>query len=391
MRDSNQTRASDVDPHQEKVPQCGVRRPAGIPLTPEDAAVVEAEGVVAAASVNAAFGRKISKRTQLLLAVLMVVMFVGSFSVGRYPVTPWQLIQNIWWHFADPASITNQQIQTVIFNIRLPRVLVAMIVGGALSVAGASYQGMFKNPLVSPDILGASAGASLGACLALLLNMPTAMIQLFAFTGGMLAVALAVGMNRLVKYDPILGLVLGGILVSTLFQAGTSLVKYLADANDKLPTITFWLMGSFASIDQRDFLTILVPMLLGFVLLMTQRWRLNVLSFGEEEARSMGVNTRLTRLIVIFASTLVVSTAVAVAGVIGWIGLVIPHLGRALVGPNYRVLLPVSVLLGSSYLLLVDDIARLASSVEVPIGILTAIFGVPFFVVIFRHNVRGWN
>ncbi|NTW28219.1 MAG: iron ABC transporter permease [Coriobacteriia bacterium] len=321
----------------------------------------------------------------------MVVMFVGSFSVGRYPVTPWQLIQNIWWHFADPASITNQQIQTVIFNIRLPRVLVAMIVGGALSVAGASYQGMFKNPLVSPDILGASAGASLGACLALLLNMPTAMIQLFAFTGGMLAVALAVGMNRLVKYDPILGLVLGGILVSTLFQAGTSLVKYLADANDKLPTITFWLMGSFASIDQRDFLTILVPMLLGFVLLMTQRWRLNVLSFGEEEARSMGVNTRLTRLIVIFASTLVVSTAVAVAGVIGWIGLVIPHLGRALVGPNYRVLLPVSVLLGSSYLLLVDDIARLASSVEVPIGILTAIFGVPFFVVIFRHNVRGWN
>lgn len=370
---------------------CGVRRTPERPLTPEETAVVEAEGIVAAASVRAAFGRKLSKKAQILLVLFMVGMFTVSFSVGRYPVSPVELVQNLWWHFFDPGSITSAQVQTVIFNIRLPRVLVSMLVGGALSVAGASYQGMFKNPLVSPDILGASAGASLGACLALLLSMSNTMVQLFAFVGGMLAVTLAVGANRVVKYDPILGLVLGGILVSTLFQAGTSLIKFLADANDKLPTITFWLMGSFSSVDQRDLLTILLPMVLGFGLLASQSWRLNVLSFGEEEARSMGVDTRLTRLIVIFASTLIVSTSVAVAGVIGWIGLVIPHLGRALVGPDYRVLLPVSALLGSSYLLLVDDIARLASSVEVPIGILTAVLGVPFFIVIFRHNMRGWK
>ena len=374
-----------------KGPDCGVRRVPERPLTLEETAVVEAEGIVAAASVRAAFNRKLSKRTRILLILFVAAMFVVSFSVGRYPVSPVELVQNLWWHFFDPNAITSAQVQTVIFNIRLPRLLVAMLVGGALSVAGASYQGMFKNPLVSPDILGASAGASLGACLALLLNMPNTIVQLFAFVCGMLAVALAVGANRLVKYDPILGLVLGGILVSTLFQAGTSLVKFLADANDKLPTITFWLMGSFSSVDQRDLLTILLPMVLGFGLLASQSWRLNVLSFGEEEARSMGVNTRLTRLIVIFASTLIVSTSVAVAGVVGWIGLVIPHLGRALVGPDYRVLLPVSALLGSSYLLLVDDIARLASSVEVPIGILTALLGVPFFVVIFRHNMRGWK
>ncbi|MGV8083950.1 MAG: FecCD family ABC transporter permease [Coriobacteriia bacterium] len=418
----------DMEAIEGKGSQCGVHRPVDVLLTPADEVVIEAEEVVASASVRAAFNRKISRRAQILLALFMVGMFVVSFSVGRYPVSPVQLVETLWWgfwqqlmalfqvtsslvnlvshsigasfalpsvpdawwHLFDSASITSA-VKTVIFNIRLPRVLVAMLVGGALSVAGASYQGMFKNPLVSPDILGASAGASLGACLALLLNMPTTMIQLFAFTGGMLAVALAVSLNRMVKYDPILGLVLGGILVSTLFQAGMSLVKFLADADDKLPTITFWLMGSFASIGKRDLVAILLPMLIGFGLLMTQRWRLNVLSFGEEEARSMGVNTRITRLLVIFGSTLIVSTSVAVAGVIGWIGLVIPHLGRALVGPNYRVLLPVSVLLGSSYLLFVDDIARLAMSVELPIGILTAILGVPFFVVIFRHNVRGWS
>ena len=279
----------------------------------------------------------------------------------------------------------------MLFRIRFPRILVVMLVGAALSVAGASYQGMFRNPLTSPDLLGASAGASLGACLALLLNMPGEMVQLFAFCGGMAAVGLAVAFNRVVDYDPTLGLVLAGILVSTLFQSGTSLIKFMADANDKLPTITFWLMGSFAAIDVQDLLLALAPMALGFAILIFQSWKLNVLSFGDEEARAMGVNTRRTRLLVIFAATLITSVSVSVAGIVGWIGLVIPHLARAIVGPNYKVLLPTAMFIGATYLLLVDDIARLLAAVEIPIGILTAILGVPFFVIIFRHNMKGWK
>ena len=216
-------------------------------------------------------------------------------------------------------------------------------------------------------------------------------MQLFAFVGGMLAVSMAVWLNKAVDYDPTLGLVLAGILVSTLFQSGMSMVKFLADADDKLPTITFWLMGSFASINTRDLLMCLAPMAVGFCILVSQAWKLNVLSFGDEEARAMGVKTRSTRLLVIFASTLITSASVAVAGIVGWIGLVIPHLARAIVGPNYKVLLPTSMFVGAVYLLIVDNIARLAMTVEVPIGILTAILGVPFFVVIFKHNMRGWR
>jgi iron complex transport system permease protein len=337
------------------------------------------------------FGPKVRLLAKVGILVALIAAFVLSFMIGRYPVMPAELIQTIWTHFADPTSLYASKADTAIFNIRLPRVIVVMLAGAALAMAGASYQGMFKNPLVSPDLLGASAGASLGACLALLLNMPSLMIQLFAFTGGLLAVGGAIWLNKMVRYDPILGLVLGGILVSTLFQSGTSIIKLLADANDKLPAITFWLMGSFAGVDNRDLYLCVIPFVAGFVILLFQSWKLNVLSFGEEEARSMGVNTRRTRLLVIVASTLLASTSVAVAGIVGWIGLVIPHLARAIVGPNYKVLLPTTMFVGAAYLLIVDDIARMLSSVEIPIGILTAVLGVPFFVVIFRRNMSGWR
>ncbi|RDB63405.1 ABC transporter permease [Gordonibacter sp. 28C] len=330
---------------------------------------------------------------------------VLSFAFGRYPINPVELVQtlggliNNWlagvmqgaFGVTIPLVDVDPKMATALVNIRLPRILVVVMVGAALAVAGASYQGMFKNPLVSPDLLGASAGASFGACLALLLDLSNIYVQLFAFIGAMVAVGGAVWMNKMVnKYDAILGLVLGGMLVSTLFQSCTSLVKFMADANDKLPAITFWLMGSFSRIDQADFWMILLPMVLGFVMLILERWKLNVLSFGEEEAKSLGINTKRVRLIVIFASTLIVACSVAVSGIVGWVGLVIPHLARAIVGPNYKVLLPASMFIGASYLLLVDDIARLVSSTEIPIGILTAILGVPFFIFIFRHNMKGW-
>lgn len=352
-----------------------------------------------------ALNKRVPRWIKLLIGISLMGIMVLSFAFGRYPIMPVELVQTLGglannafagfmqnvFGITIPTAYVDAKMATALLNIRLPRILVVVMVGAALAVAGASYQGMFKNPLVSPDLLGASAGASFGACLALLLDMPNSMVQLLAFVGALVAVGGAVWMNKMVnRYDAILGLVLGGMLISTLFQSCTSLIKFMADANDKLPAITFWLMGSFSRIDQTDFWMILAPMILGFVLLLMERWKLNVLSFGEEEAKSLGINTRRVRLIVIFASTLIVACSVAVSGIVGWVGLVIPHLARAIVGPNYKVLLPASMFIGASYLLLVDDLARLVSSIEIPIGILTAILGVPFFIFIFRHNMKGW-
>lgn len=342
-----------------------------------------------------AFSKKVPLGVKLGILALLVVVFVASFAVGSYGLAPDELFGGLYRHFFDPAAIDGDNyllgIEKTLFNIRLPRIMVCLLVGAALAVAGSSYQGMFRNPLTSPDLLGAAAGASLGACIALLLNLDGLMVQLFAFAGGLLAVGLTVSMNGLVKYDALLGLVLGGIMVSTLFQAGTSMVKLLADSNDKLPEITYWLMGSFADVLGRDFWLALAPMLIGFVVLLSQSWKLNVMSFGDEEARAMGINTKRTRIIVIFAATLLTSVSVAVAGIIGWVGLVIPHLARAVVGPNYRVLLPVSMFFGATFLLVIDDICRVCFTPELPIGILTSIVGVPVFLFIFKRNMRGWS
>ena len=359
----------------------------------------------------ALFDLRLPLRKKLLIGLAVVAVFVGSYCLGRYSTDIVQIAQGTYegaavfflnlqagctWDwgqmdFVNPVyAATDESLDAALFHIRLPRIVVVLLVGGALSMAGASYQGMFKNPLVSPDLLGASAGASFGACLAMLLNLPNAFIQLFAFAGGMVAVGLVVGLNRAIRGDAMLGLILGGILVGTLFQSGTSIVKLVADADDKLPAITFWLMGSFAGITMADFVVILLPMLIGFALLMSQRWKLNVLSFGEEEARSLGINTGRTRLIVIFAATLLAACSVAVAGIIGWIGLVVPHLARAIVGPNYRLLLPTTLAVGAVFLLIVDDVARMLFSTEIPIGLLTSILGVPFFIFIYRKNMRGW-
>lgn len=334
-------------------------------------------------------GKHISAWAKIGIIGALVAIVIASFSVGKYPISPSELCQTLY-NLAFCPEAVDPQTATALFNIRLPRILVVVMVGAALAAAGAAYQGMFRNPLVSPDLLGASAGASLGACLGLILDMPSTGVQICAFIGGMVAVGCVVWLNRVIRYDELLGLVLGGILVSTLFQSGVSLLKFLADSNDKLPEITFWLMGGFSRVDQNDLFAIIVPMAAGFVILMLERWKLNALSFGEEEARSLGINVSRVRLVVIFASTLIVSVAVAVSGVVGWVGLVIPHLARAIVGPNYRALIPASMFIGASYLLLVDDLCRMLLSLEIPIGILTAIIGVPFFIVIFKHNMKGW-
>lgn len=332
---------------------------------------------------------KVKSFWPILIAIPIILFFV-SFTLGKYDMNLKELISTMYYHFVDPSKIIDEKMETVLFNIRIPRVIVVLMVGAGLSIAGASYQGMFKNPLVSPDILGASAGAGFGASIALLMSQSMATVQICSFCGGILAVVMATQVNKVMKYDPILALVLGGILIRTLFTSGLSVIKFLADSEDQLPAITFWLMGTFSSTNKFDILPVFIPMAISFAVLFVLRWKLNVLSFGEEEAKSMGINTKRIRRWVIVASTLITASSISVCGMIGWIGLVVPHLSRSLVGPNYKTLIPVCGIIGASFLLVVDNIARCVWAVELPIGILTSLMGVPFFIIIFKRKTKGW-
>ncbi|MDI9480666.1 MAG: iron ABC transporter permease [Bacillota bacterium] len=327
----------------------------------------------------------------IILLFVLLIIFIFSFALGRYPVAPGELLRVLIAQVVPLEATWNDTVETVIFQVRLPRIFAAILVGAALSAAGAAYQGMFKNPLVSPDILGASAGAGFGAALGIFLSFSMVGIQLMAFAGGLLAVGLTYAISVRIRHDPMLALVLSGIMIGSLFTAAISCIKYIADPYDKLPAITFWLMGSLASISQRDVYMVLAPILLGGILLYLLRWRLNVMAMGEEEARVLGINTTLMKTIVIGCCTLMTAAAVSISGMIGWVGLVIPHLARMIVGPNYQALLPASILLGGAYLLLVDNLARLLASMELPLGILTALIGVPFFLYLLLNSKWGWK
>ncbi len=280
---------------------------------------------------------------------------------------------------------------TVVIQIRLPRILAAILVGAALSLAGGSFQGLFRNPLVSPDILGVSAGAGFGAALAILLNASQVTIEASAFCFALVAVSLAYVISSIVKANRTLSLILAGLAISSLFSASISLMEYIANPINQLPTIIYWLMGSLASDTISDVYIAAIPMIIGIVILLLMRWRFNVLAMGEEEAKAMGVNVGRVRVIIIICCTLMSAAAVCISGIVGWVGLVIPHISRLLVGPDHRRLLPVSLLLGAFYLLLIDDIARTASSLEIPLGILTAMIGAPFFIYMLSRGGKGWS
>ena len=329
-------------------------------------------------------------KTKILLLVFPPVVFLLSFSLGRYPVSPGLLVQVLAAKVLPLMKTWPDTVETVVFKVRLPRLIAAMLVGSSLAASGAAYQGMFRNPLVSPDILGATAGAGFGAALGIFFSLNMFGIQFLSFLLGLFAVFSTYLISNRVRYDPTVALVLTGILVGTLFSAGTSLLKYIADPYDKLPAITFWLMGSLTSIGLDDVFFVILPMLLGVIPLYLLRWRLNVLSLGEEEARALGLNIRKLRTIVILCSTLMTAACVSISGMVGWVGLIIPHLARMLVGPNYRQLLPASILLGSTYLLLVDNVARCAAAVEIPLGILTSTLGAPFFLYLLLNKRGGW-
>lgn len=331
------------------------------------------------------------KKKVLFLIVLPLAIFYVSLFIGRYPISPVTVIQVMLSKVFPIDPGWAETIENIIFRIRLPRTLLAMFVGSALSVSGASFQGMFRNPLVSPDILGVSAAAGFGAALAILISGNSVTIQVLAFVFGIFGVILTYLISRIYKTTPVLILVLSGVVVGAFFSALISATKYVADPYEKLPAITFWLMGSLASASLKDLITAAPPILVGTIGLLMIRWRINILAMGDEEARSLGIRTEVLKFFIIFCCTLVTASAVCVSGMIGWVGLIIPHVGRMLVGPNHKQLLPASIALGATYLLVIDDLARTVTSAEIPLGILTAVIGAPFFAYLIRRTKGGWK
>ena len=317
------------------------------------------------------------RRRYRLLLLLAAALF--SFWIGYYPLTPRQVVLAFLSRLGYEGEILPQAV-TIFWSIRLPRILSAVFIGASLSVAGAAYQGMFRNPLVSPDILGVSSGASLGAAFAILTGAPNWAVQAAAFAGGVAAVAASYLISRKSAHSHTLSLVLTGSMIMALCNAGVTMIKYVADPNDVLQQITFWLMGSLTKTDMDAFLWSFPPMAAGLAVILLLRWQLNLLTLEEEEARSLGIHIRRYRLLFIAASTLLSAAAVCLGGLIGWVGLMIPHLARALVGVDYGRLIPASAMLGAGYLVLMDDLARSLLSMELPLGVVTSIMGAPFFV-----------
>lgn len=320
----------------------------------------------------------------------LLLLAVASMMTGKYGGGPLPLLEALKALFGGKTD--DPVLATVFWNVRLPRVAAAIVVGAALAAAGATYQGIFRNPLVSPDILGVSVGASLGAVLGIFLSLPVLAIQALAFAGGLLAVAAVYAIGATVRHrDPTLTLVLAGIAIQALVGAGISLIKILADPYDQLPAITYWLLGSMTAITHFDVLSILPAVLIGLVPLVLLRWRMNVMTLGDEEAQTLGIDTRRTRLTLVCGATLITAATVSITGIVGWIGLIIPHIARMLVGPDFRRLLPASMISGAAYLLVVDMLARSIATIEVPLGILTAVVGAPFFLWLLTSGKRGWQ
>lgn len=322
--------------------------------------------------------------TILLLAIILVVCILVSFLFGRYPVPFRELCGILANKFLSIfglgiESFWTDAMQAAVWNVRLPRVIMSVLVGACLSAAGAAYQGVFQNPMAAPDVLGASAGAGFGAALAIYVGLSSMYITFAAFGMSLLTVVLVFWVSRHAKGERVLGLVLAGIMVSSLFQAGTSFIKLAADPTNKLPEITYWLMGSLSGMAWEDLGFVIWPMLLGMVPLFLLRWRLNVLAMGDDEARAMGVDAGRLRIWLIVAATLVTASSVSVSGMIGWVGLVIPHMVRRICGSDYRWLMPCCMLGGGIFLLIVDNVSRNVTTAGIPIGILTAFIGAPFF------------
>ena len=315
----------------------------------------------------------------ILLAILLLFAAVFTVCVGKYDIKPKEVLEILWCRLWGLESRYPQMTVNVVMGLRIPRILASILVGASLALSGATYQGIFCNPLISPDFLGVSSGACVGAALAILLSLQAGFIQLFAFLGGIIAVALALTLPMLFRNNSNIMLVLAGIIVGSAMSSILGFIKYVADPDTQLAAITYWTMGSFSYISLEDLMHTLPFIIIPVLVLHLMSWRIDVLSMGEQEAQSLGINVRLVRGIVILCSTLLTASSVCIAGTISWVGLVIPHLGRTLVGPNNTKLLPVTTLLGGLFMLIVDTLTRTLGAAEMPISILTGIVGAPFY------------
>jgi iron complex transport system permease protein len=335
------------------------------------------------------------RRFPIFIAALsLTVIMLVSLGLGKYPL-PWGDILAYFSHALlgggalDPARLAT--LHNLLVEIRMPRILAAAMIGAALSASGAAYQAMFVNPLVSPGVLGVLGGAAFGSVLGMLLGISWLGVQTLTFIFGFAAMGVAVGVARIYRINTTIMLVLGGVISGAFFTSLVSIVKYAADPYNQLPAIVYWLMGNLSLVDRTTAARAGIPICIGIAGLVVSGRHLNALSMGDEEARALGVNVNRVRLVVIVCATLVSALTVVIAGAIGWVGLIIPHIARMITGPDNETLLPASALLGAAYLVVVDDISRLAFSSEIPIGILTALVGIPFFALVLKNTRKGWN
>ncbi|GHS99514.1 iron ABC transporter permease [Synergistales bacterium] len=328
-----------------------------------------------------------SKAILLILPFFTALLCVG---IGRYSISIGESFAVLFGVFAGNTESISPQAFSVIFNIRLPRIALAVLCGGGLAVSGTAFQALFTNPLATPDTLGVASGASFGAALALLMGFTALGVQIVALVFGLVAVTLSYSISKIRGKSTIIMVVLSGLVVSSMFNAFVSVIKYVADPENQLPSITYWLMGSFTSVGYQN-LAIGAPLILaGVGTIFALRWKLNILSLNEDEARAMGLNVKLMRLSVIVAATLITGSTVAMCGQVGWVGLLIPHTCRMVFGGNNSRLVPSSISLGAVFMMVIDTAARAATAAEIPISILTATIGAPFFILLLRKTGGVW-
>lgn len=343
-------------------------------------------------------GKRINVKTnKIILPLLLIVLVLTicvSLTIGKYPLGLTDIGNFFLLKLFKMGNMDVRQqdlLSNLLFDIRLPRILAAALIGASLSVAGASFQAMFVNPLVSPSLLGVLAGASFGAALGMVFSGSWFAVQCLTFFFGFLAVGIAVGIAKMHKGNTILLLILGGVISGAMFTSLLSVIKYIADPANQLPAIVQWLMGGLSLVDYKTLLAAGIPQIVSIALVILFSGYLNALSMGDEEARSLGIRVERIRLFLIFLATLMSALTVVIAGMIGWVGLIIPHITRMLVGPDNKILVPASALIGAIYLIAVDNVSRMLFVVEIPMGIVTSLVGIPFFVLILRKAQKGWG
>jgi iron complex transport system permease protein len=329
-----------------------------------------------------------------VLSLLLIGVAAGSLALGKYPLALRDMVNFFlfkFFHVGQMNSASYQLLGNLLLDIRLPRILAAILIGASLSVSGAAFQAMFVNPLVSPGLLGVLAGASFGAALGMVFSKSWVAVQICTFLFGFAAVLISVGIAKIHKGNTILLLVLGGVISGALFTSLLSIIKYIADPYNQLPAIVQWLMGGLSMVDGKVLLFIGIPQVVSIIIIALFSGYLNALSMGDEQARALGIPVEWVRMFLIFLATVMSALTVVIAGMIGWVGLIIPHVTRMLVGPDNKVLIPASALIGAIYLIVVDDVSRMLFNVEIPIGITTSLIGIPFFAIILKKAKRGWG